>query len=103
MDDHRRVQSVGLGQPSGGAGKLAHLPRIDHRRDQPRLAQHQPQRPLIPAGGFQHDAFGAQWPQPRDQPGIAGRLMAHREAGLQRTHRLVQTILRNVDPDKHIR
>jgi hypothetical protein len=27
MGDHRRVQPIGLGQPSGSAGKLAHLAR----------------------------------------------------------------------------
>ena len=30
MGDHRRVQPIGLGQPPRGAGKLAHLPRVDH-------------------------------------------------------------------------
>ena len=81
MGDHRRVQPIGLGQPSGSAGKLAHLARIDHCRDQPCFAQRQPQRPLVPAGRLQHDAFHAQRPQPGDQPGIPGRFITHREAG----------------------
>ena len=102
MRDHRRVQPIGLGQPPRGAGKLAHLARVDHRRDQPGFAQRQPQRPLVPAGRLQHDAFDAQRPQPGDQPGIAGRFIADREADPQRTHMHVQPILRDVDPDKDI-
>ena len=102
MRDHRRVQPIGLGQPPRGAGKLAHLARVDHGRDQPGFAQRQPQRPLVPAGRLQHDAFDAQRPQPRDQRGIAGRFIADREADPQRTHMHVQPILRDVDPDKDI-
>jgi hypothetical protein len=101
MGDHRRIEPIGLGQPPRGAGKLAHLARVDHRRHQPRLGERQPQRPLVPAGRFQHDPRRAQRPQPRDQRAIPGRVIADRKTDAQGTHMHVQASLRYVNPDKH--
>ena len=54
LGQHLRIHPVGLGQPSGGAGKLARLARIDPSEGGARFAQRLHERALITTGGFQH-------------------------------------------------
>jgi hypothetical protein len=52
--DRRRVQAVGLGQPTRGAGEGPHLARVDHRDRQAGRGQGRREADLHAAGGLEH-------------------------------------------------
>ena len=52
--DRRGAQRVGLGQPAGRVGEVAHLARVDHRQRQAGRAQQRRHRHLKAAGRLQN-------------------------------------------------
>ena len=67
---HPGVEPIGLGQNVAAAGEVAHLPRIDHHRRQPRGDQRRVDRLLVAATGFQHDPGGLQGLRAAHQRGM---------------------------------
>ncbi len=93
---HPGIQAVGLGQDVAAAGEVAHLPRIDHHRRQPRGRQGGIHGPFVAAAGFQHEAGGLQGLGPADQAAVARRGVADAPRVPGRVHRDIQMIARDI-------
>ena len=65
--DDLSIEGVGLGEPSGGAGKIADLTRIDDREREAGAGQSGGHGDLEPAGGFEHDQRRSQGKQIGDE------------------------------------
>ncbi len=59
LGQHAGIHPVGLGQPTGGASKVAGLPGIDHTIGDAGAGQSVKKRPLVAARRLQHDQAGA--------------------------------------------
>ena len=99
--DRLGVQPVGLGQPTGGAGEVADLARVDDHQRQARSAQRGGHGCLEAAGGLEHD-------QARGEPGQAfgqrretGAIAADRKGLTGRPRMHVELALGDVDADEH--
>ena len=80
--EHLGIERVRLRQDAVGAGKVAHLARVDHRHGQTGGAEGGHHRLLVAAAGLQHEArHGWQRAHAADQGGVAGRVLATRQAG----------------------
>jgi hypothetical protein len=65
--DRLGIDTVGLGQPAGGAGEVAHLARVDHRDRQPGGGELGGEAGLQAARGLEHDQRRAKPDQVLDQ------------------------------------
>jgi hypothetical protein len=59
LGQHAGIHPVGLGQPTGGASKVAGLPGIDQTIGDAGAGQSVKKRPLVAARRLQHDQAGA--------------------------------------------
>ena len=111
MRQHLGIQGIGLGQPAGGSGKIAHLARIDHHHGQGRCRKRGHHGHLQPSGGFQHHCGWSQGLQSGCQvpgtsfvvshaPSVAARSNAHIQSGLGHVDAHVDWFLIHVSPPR---
>ena len=75
VGQYRRVEGVGLGQPAGGPGEVAHLPRVDDGHRPPGGGEGRGHRRLEPAGGLEDDPLGGQPRHAGEEGRDAGRVV----------------------------
>ncbi len=100
MGDDAGVDRVGLGEPSNGAGELAHLARVDNSDRQTGLGQRRGDDALVAAAGFHGDEPGPQRLETADQIGQAVRVGGASERGPAGAHMHVHAALGDIDADE---
>ena len=98
----RRIDGVGLGKPACGAGEIADLARVHHRKRQAGRAERARHRRLETARRFEHDQRHIQLTQASHQL-IQAFSVARDGKGLpRRAHMHVEPILRHIDAYEHL-
>ena len=98
--DDLGIQRIGLGQPAGGAGKVADLARVDDGQRQARAGESGRNREFEAAGCLEHNQRRGQDPQIADQLLETLVIVCEREGLPRRTYMNIKTILGDIDADE---